>query len=125
MTQQWSSYRLRISEIGPKTETEIRTYVQSSLGFLRVTDTTISIVRHTAGEYLFFGNRMGDLLMLSGGGAQLTISWGCFRYLHHAFGDPEGFLSEGDRRHHNGSRNSSLGQTAREAGHQKLLGKRC
>ena len=107
--QQRSSHILRISEIGPKTETEIMMYVQSSLGFLRATDTTVSIVHHTAIEYLFGGNRMGDLLILSGGEAELTISWGCFRYLHHAFGGPEELPMGGGRGHHNGSRNSSWG----------------
>ena len=108
--QKRSSHKVKISELRPITEGEIRMYVRSSLGILRATDTTVSIVHYTAIEYLFGGNRMGDLLMPSRGEAELTISWECFRYLHHAFGGPEGFPRGGGRRHQNGSRSSSWGR---------------
>ncbi|PUU84172.1 hypothetical protein B9Z19DRAFT_1104700 [Tuber borchii] len=78
------------SEIRPRREEEIRMYVKSSLGFLRATDTTVSIVHHTAKEYLFEEHSKGNLPgVLSQSEADLTVSWGCFLYLHHTFGDPE------------------------------------
>ena len=77
------------SEIRARREEEIRMYVKSSLGFLRATDTTVSIVHHTAKEYLFEEQSKGNLPVLSKSEADLTVSWGCFRYLHHTFGDPE------------------------------------
>ena len=73
----------------PRTERDIRMYVQSSLGFLRATSTTVSIVHHTAIEYLCDENREDDLPVLSASDTDFTVSWECFRYLHHAFGDPE------------------------------------
>ena len=108
--QQLPSHRERSSEIRPRTEKEIRVYVQSSLGFLRATDTTVSIVHHTAIEYLFDENRKDNLPVLSKREADLTISWECFRYLHHAFGDPEGFPREDACRHYNKFQDSSLGR---------------
>ena len=95
-------------EIQPRVEKEIRMYVQSSMGFLRATDTTLSILHHTAREYLFNESSKGNLPVLSKSGADLAISWECFRYLHHVFGDPEIFPKGEVRGHHNGSRDSSL-----------------
>ena len=40
-------------EISPKTEKEIRMYVQHSMGFLRATAKTVFILHHIATEYLF------------------------------------------------------------------------
>ena len=73
----------------PRTEGQIRMYVQSSLGFLRATSTTVSIVHHTAIEYLCDEKREDDLPILSTSNTDLIVSWECFQYLHHALGDPE------------------------------------
>jgi len=86
-----------ISEIRPRTENEIRIYVQSSLGFLRGTAETVSIVHHTAREYLFDEYSKGSLPVLSKSQVDLVVSWECFQYLHHAFGDPER-IRRGDMR---------------------------
>ncbi|PUU84196.1 hypothetical protein B9Z19DRAFT_1037785 [Tuber borchii] len=107
-------YRVASSEIRPRSEKEIRMYVQSSMGFLRATDTTVSVVHYTAVEYLFDENRKDNLPVLSKSQADLTISWECFRYLHHAFGDPERFLKGAVSRHYNGSQDRSLGQYSQE-----------
>jgi len=80
------------SEIQLRTEKELRIYVRSSLGFLRATSETVSIVHHTATEYLFDEYSRGTLPVLSKSEADLILSWDCFRYLHHTFGDPQRFL---------------------------------
>ena len=77
------------SEIQPRTEKEIRIYVQSSMGFLRATNTTVSILDNSATEYLFDENRKDDLPILSKRMADLKIARECFRYLHHVFGHLE------------------------------------
>ena len=102
------------SEIQPWTERKIRRYVRSSLGFLRATSETVSIVHHTAKEYLFDEYNLGNLPVLSKSEADLTLSWDCFRYLHHAFGDPEKLPTEDVRRRHNGPRNPELGRYHQE-----------
>jgi len=79
------------SEIRPRTEKEIRIYVRSSMGFLRATAETVSIVHHTAIEYLLDEYSKGGLPVLPKSEADLTVSWGCFRYLHCALGDPRMF----------------------------------
>jgi len=121
--QQRPSHRGEISEIRPRTEREIRMYVQSSMGFLRVTDTAVSIVHHTAIEHLFDENRQNDPPVLSKCQAELTIAWECFRYLHYAFGDLERFprggvtgphgrsLDSGSRQ---GQQEGELGEASRE-----------
>jgi len=76
-------------EILPKTEKEIRMYVQSSMGFLRATNTTVSILHNSATEYLFDENRLDRLPVLSKTMADLKIARECFRYIHHVFGDLE------------------------------------
>jgi len=97
----------------PRTEEEIRNYVQSSQGFLRATTTTVSIVHHTAVEYLCSEKADGDLPVLSQSDLDFTLSWECFHYLHYAFGDPE-WPSSGDSvRHHDRSPDSGAG-----GGHQ-------
>ena len=101
-------HRVASSEICPKSEKEIRMYVQSSMGFLRTTNTTVSIVHHTATEYLFDEHRKDNLPVLSKSEADLTISWECFRYLHQAFGDPEKLLGGPVSWHCNGSQYSSM-----------------
>ena len=77
------------SKIRLRTEKEIRIYVRSSMGFLRATAETVSIVHHTAIEYLFDEYSKGGLPVLSKREVDLAVSRECFRYLHHAFGDPE------------------------------------
>jgi len=89
--EQLPSHKGSTSKIRQRTENEIRIYVRSSLGFLRATSGTVSIVHHTATEYLFDEYRKGGLPVISKGLADLTVSWECFRYIHHAFGDPERF----------------------------------
>ena len=103
-------HRVASSEICPKSEKEIRMYVQSSMGFLRATNTTVSIVHHTATEYLFDENRKDNLPVLSRSEADFTISWECFRYLHQALGDPEKLPGGAVSGHCNWSRNSSMGR---------------
>ena len=75
------------SEILPRTEEEIRMYVQSSMGFLRVTNTSVSILHNSATEYLFDENRKDNLPVLSKAMADLKIARECFRYLHYVFGN--------------------------------------
>jgi len=107
-------HKIASSEIRPRSEKEIRMYVQSSMGFLRATDTTVSIVHHTAIEYLFDENRKDNLPVLSKSEADLTISWRCFRYLHHAFGDPERLPAGTVSGHCNGLWDSGLGRDTRK-----------
>jgi len=101
------------TKIQPGTEEEVRKYVQSSLGFLRATDTTVSLVHHTAGEYLFAENSNG-LPVLSKSEADLSISWECFRYLHQVFADSDTFQEGNDRAHHHRSQDSSSRQGSKE-----------
>ena len=89
--EQQLSNSVAISEIQLRSEKEIRKYVQSSMGFLRTTNTTVSIVHHTAIEYLFHEYSQGSLPVLSQEEADLTIAWECFRYLHQVYGDPKEF----------------------------------
>jgi len=49
-------------------------HIQSSKGFLRVTDTTVSIVHHTATEYLSREYSKGSLPVLSQVETDLAIS---------------------------------------------------
>jgi len=84
------SYGAASAKIQP-TEEEVKGYVQSSMGFLQATDTTVSIVHHTAVEYLLNQNRKDGLPVLPKSAADFTIAWDCFRCLHHAFADPEEF----------------------------------
>ena len=101
-------YMVASSEIRPWSEKEIRIYVRSSMGFLRATDTAVSIVHHTAIEYLFDENRKDNLPVLSKSEADFMISWECFRYLHHAFGDPERLQEGAGSGHWNGSQEKRL-----------------
>jgi len=82
-----STHNGTTSKIQLRTEKELRIYVRSSLGFLRATSETVSIVHHSATEYLFDENRKDDLPVLSKRDADYTVAWECFRYLHHAVGD--------------------------------------
>ena len=108
------SHKRTTNEIQLRTEKELRIYVRSSLGFLRATAETVSIVHHTATEYLFDEYSKGNLPVLSKSEADLAVSWECFRYLHHAFGGPEGFLRCNTMRGHHGSPYSCLGQHRQE-----------
>ena len=101
-------------EIRSRTEEEIRMHVQSSRGFLRATNTSVSILHHTAIDYLFDEKRKDGLPVLSKGEADLTISRECFRCLHHAFGDPERFPRREVSGRHNRSGDSDLGQDHQE-----------
>ena len=103
------------TKIQPRTEEEVRKYVQSSLGFLRATDTTVSLVHHTAREYLLAENT-NNLAVPSKSEADLNISWECFRYLHQAFADSETFQEGNDRAHHHTSQGSSSRQGCKEEG---------
>ena len=107
-------HSVAISEIRPWSEKEIRMYVQSSMGFLRATNTTVSIVHHTAIEYLFGENQKDNLSVLSKGEADFTISWECFQYLHYVFGDPERLPGGAVSRHCNGLRDSTIGRYHQE-----------
>ena len=109
-----SCRRRKTDQIHLRTEKEIRIYVRSSLGFLRATPETVSIVHHTAIEYLFDEYSKGHLPVLSKSEADLALSWGCFRYLHHAFGDPERLPRSDIIGGHYGSRSSCLGQYCEE-----------
>jgi len=101
------------SEIRPSTEEEIRVYVRSSMGFLRATCETVSIVHHTAIEFFFDGHGSHRPTCYNGT-ADGKISWECFQYLNHAFGDPERFQrgTVGDCQ--NRSRDSRVGQDLQE-----------
>jgi len=112
--EQQLSYKETSNEIRLRTDKEIKIYVQSSLGFLRATAETVSMVHHTATEYLFDEYGRGGLPVLSKGLADLSLSWGCFRYLHHAFGDPERLPGGSIRQGHGGSWDSSLAQDHKE-----------
>ena len=102
------------SKIRPWSEKEIRMYVRSSMGFLRATDTAVSIVHHTAIEYLFDEHRKDNLPVLSKSEADFTISWECFLYLHHAFGGPERLPGGTGSGHWNSSQDSCLGRYSPE-----------
>jgi len=81
----WVDKKVRPSdEIRPSTEEDIRMYVKSSMGFLRATAETISIVHHTAIEFLFDSHRHNGLSIGSKSTtkANRMISWECFQYLH-------------------------------------------
>jgi len=113
-TERHPSHKRRNSEICPRTEKEIRIYVRSSMGFLRATAETVSIVHHTATEYLFDEYSKGSLPVLSKSEVDLALSWECFRYLHHAFGDPTKFPIGAIRACHKGFQASSLGRDRQE-----------
>ena len=85
--EQQRSYPGMPDKIQPRTEKEIMTYVQSSMGFLRATNTTISILHNSATEYLFDESRKDDLPVLSKAMGDLKIARECFRYFHYVFGD--------------------------------------
>ena len=74
------------------TSSEVRTYVRSSMGFLRATATTVFIIHHTAREYLFNEHHAGRLQVFSKSEADLIVSWESFRYIHRAIGDSESLL---------------------------------
>ena len=112
--KQQSYHRVLSNEIRLKSEKEIRIYVQFSMGFLRATDTAVSIVHHTAIEFLFDENRKDNLPVLSKSEADLRISWECFQYLHHAFGNPERLPGGAVSGRYNGFRDTSLGRYSQE-----------
>ena len=115
-TKRASSHGEVSTEIQPKTEPEIERYVRSSRGFLRATTTTVSLVHSTAIEYLFDENRSDNLPVLSRNDADLTVSWECFQYLHHAFGDPERFPRRGVTLPRYWFQNSNSGQGQQKDG---------
>jgi len=75
------------SKIQLEAEEKIRMYVKSSMGFLRATETTVSLVHHTIIPYLFDANGNDALPRLSRSETERAISWVCFQYLHDVFGD--------------------------------------
>jgi len=82
------------------TEKEIEKSVQSCQGFLRSVTGTVSMVHHTAVEYLFDEERDDGLPKFSKRGLDFAISWECFKYLHAAF-DDLGEAQEGGVSGHN------------------------
>ena len=101
------------SKIQLKPEEEIRMYVKSSMGFLRATETTVSLIHHTIIPYLFGENcencdnaRLG----LSESETECAISLACFRYLHDVFGDRERYRG----RDHEQEPGETLRELARE-----------
>jgi len=68
-------HRRTSGEIWGSIDEEIKMYVQLSSGFLRAAKTTVSIIHHTTRKYLL--DERSQL--------ELTISWECIQYLHHAF----------------------------------------
>ena len=104
--QPQSSLRGTSSKIQLEAEEKIRMYVKSSMGFLRATETTVSLVHHTIIPYLFDKNCNEHPLELSQSETERAISWVCFQYLHDVFGDREKY----PRRDHKGEQ----GQTPRE-----------
>ena len=101
-------------KILPSTDKDIRMYVKSSVGFLRITAETVSIVHHTATEFLFGGRRRSRRRAHSKTAAHLTISWECFQYLHDVFGDPGRFQRGSVEGRQNGSQDSRVGQNRQE-----------
>ena len=69
------------------TEKEIEKSIQSCQGFLRSIAGTVSIIHHTAIEYIFDEERDDGLPECSKSGQDFIISWECFQYLHAAFDD--------------------------------------
>jgi len=112
--EQPPSHRNTGNNIQRRTEEEIKTYVKSSRGFLRATNTTVSIVHHTAIKYLFDENRKGYLPVLSKSEADLTVSWACFQYLHQAFENVERLLKEDVRGRQGRCQDSRSGGTYQE-----------
>ena len=103
-------------KIRPSTDKEIRMYVKSSMGFLRITAETVSIVHHTAIEFLFDDDRDDGLWIDSKSTEEANgmISWECFQYLHRAFGDPGKFQTGNVGGNQNGSQNSRVVQDRHE-----------
>ncbi|KAG0634630.1 hypothetical protein HOY80DRAFT_1097675 [Tuber brumale] len=104
---QWRSRKGTNNEDLLGEKIEIEQYVRSSLGFLRVSATTVSIVHHTAIEYLFDESRQDGLPILSKGELDLTVSWKCFQYLHDAVTDLERLPKGNGKGHHDEFRESS------------------
>ncbi|KAG0633366.1 hypothetical protein HOY80DRAFT_1006060 [Tuber brumale] len=106
-TGQQPSRKETSTKIRPRTEMEIKQYIRFSLSFLRAGATTVSIVHHTATEYLFDESRQDGLPVLHKGEFDLRISWECFQYFHHALTDLEVFLEKDGRGCYDKSRESS------------------
>ena len=115
-TEGQPSHERTSNKIRRRTEKEIRIYVRSSLGFLRATSETVSIVHHTATEFLFDEYSKGGLPVLSKCQADLAVSWGCFQYLHHVFGDQRGLQGRDVSGGHDVSQDASLGPDFQEEG---------
>ena len=114
--EQQPSHERTSSKIRLRTEKEIKIYVRSSLGFLRATSETVSIVHHTATEFLFDEYSKGSLPVLSKSQADLAVSWGCFQYLHRVFGDQRGLQGRHVSGGHNLSQDASLGPDFQQEG---------
>jgi len=96
------------SVIQPMSEKDLRIYVRCSLGFLRATETTVFMVHRTAREYLLDKWKQGSPHVLSKSEADLVVSWECFQYLHHVFGDPGRFPRRNVTTRNTVSRDSGL-----------------
>jgi len=97
--KQQSSHRGASTKSQP-TEEDIDTCFQLSQGFLRSVAGTVSIVHHTAIEYLFDEGRDHGFPVSSKSEVDFIISWGCFQYLHTTF-DDLGEARKADARGHN------------------------
>ena len=71
---------------GQPTEKKIEKSIQSCQGFLLSVAGTVSMVHHTAVEYLFDEERNDGLPVCSKSGLDFIISWECFQCLHATFG---------------------------------------
>ena len=104
------SHRGTSNKIQPIAEKVVKVYVKSSMGFLRATDTTVSIIHHTAIEYLFSESGNDVLPVFSKSRENHAIAWVCFQYLHYVFGDTDGVPGDYVRRRDNAPPGSSLGR---------------
>ena len=86
-TQSQSSLIGASSKIQLEAEQKIRMFVKSSMGFLRATETTVSLVHRTVIPYLFNKNGNYAFPGFSKSETEREISWVCFQYLHDVFGD--------------------------------------
>jgi len=89
------------------TEMEIMKAILSCQGFLRSVAGTVSMVHHTAIEYLFDEKRDDGLPICSKSEVDFIISWECFQYLHTAFDDVGEARKEDVREHNDKLRDSS------------------
>ncbi|KAG0133854.1 hypothetical protein HOY82DRAFT_603315 [Tuber indicum] len=102
------------TEAPPRTEEEIKRYIRPCLTFLRVGAGTVSIVHHTAIDYLFEETLQGSIQVPHRSKLDFKVSWECFRYLHCAFTGSEESPNEG-----NGQRPGRFLEPSPERDHQE------